>query len=71
MKVLDENIGFVRIFIEKLYLFLIFYFVLGIILGHFRHPKSILFDRKIKILRKDAKQIFDFVIDFLIEKYVF
>ena len=49
MKVLDENIGFVRIF-RKIELFFDFLFVPGIILGHFRHPKSIFRNRKIEIL---------------------
>ena len=48
MKVLDENTGFVRIFI--FFFFLNVYFDPGIILGHFRHPKSIFRNRNIEML---------------------
>ena len=53
MVILDENIDFIWIFIEKLNFFLKFYFVLGIILGGFSHPKSIFRYRKIEILWKN------------------
>ena len=70
MTVLDENMTFIWIFIENLIFFLNFYFVLGIILDHFRHPKSIFRYRKLKILWKFAKHVFDLKIDFLWTKSV-
>ena len=48
-----------------------FYFVPGIILDHFRHPKPIFRYRNIEILLNFAKSIFDLVIDFLIGKSIF
>ena len=48
--VLDQNTGFIRFFMEKLKNKLTFYFVPGISLDHFRHPKSIFRYRKVEIL---------------------
>ena len=52
-----------------------FYFVKGIILDHFRHPKSIFWYRKVEIFMKicknkflDQKTIFYIKIDFSIQK---
>ena len=50
MTVLDENVGLIRVFIEQVDFFLIFYFDPGVIWGRFRHRKSILFDRKVELL---------------------
>ena len=61
--ILDQNISVILIFIEILIFFLNFYFVLGIILGHFRHPKSIYRYRNLTFLWK-----FDF---FLTSKSIF
>ena len=67
MVILDENIDFIWIFIEKFNFFLKFYFVLGIILGGFSHPKSIFRYRKIEILWKN-EFFFEPKIDFSIKK---
>ena len=56
--ILDENIGFVWFFKEKYIIFLNFYFVPGIILDHFRHPKSNFWYPKLKILRNFTKKQF-------------
>ena len=48
MVVLNETMTFVLVFIEKVNLFSIFYFDLGIIWGRFRHRKSIFRDRNIE-----------------------
>ena len=60
--IFGENIGFICNFIETL----IFFVVLGIILDHFRHPKSCCWYPKLKILRKFTIFFLDQKIDFLI-----
>ena len=57
-------------FHRKNYLFFYYFFVLGIIWGRFRHPKSILIDRKIENSLK-MHFCFDFVIEILIENRFF
>ena len=49
---------------------MIFYFVPGIILGHFRHPKSIFRYRTLEFLCFFAKCVFDLKIDFLIKRSI-
>ena len=66
--VFDENIGFIWVVI---YFLSKFYFVPGIILDHFRHPKSIFRYRKLKQLWMFTKKwprnrFFNWKIDFSI-----
>ena len=57
MVVLDENIGFIWIYTERFEKISKLYFVPGIILDNFRHPKSSFRYRKFKILWKFNKKI--------------
>ena len=50
MVVLDEILVYIRFFIEPLKFLKFFFFVPGIILDHFRHPKSIFWYPKLKNL---------------------
>ena len=72
MIVLDENMTFIYE-LSNNFIFWNFYFVLGIILDHFRHPKSIVRYRKRKILwifakKMTSKSIFINKIGFSIKK---